>query len=226
MENNASPFASAFEALSHAVSDECEERQRVVGFSECSSSASEGQGHALPSACTLTERAGSLGGLGQALLVQRSAAAAEAARPKLSITTTRSLRVGRAKHVPPIIQEHAELQSAAAAAAAALGSTAPSREPLQGLHRAASSNIDMPSRWVDAAQRCRAVVGADAWGGARPFRQRSRKKECPMRCPMPAPLPALLHGALASGPPSHRRPRPIGAGCPRRRPPQTACQTP
>ncbi|PSC71830.1 hypothetical protein C2E20_4875 [Micractinium conductrix] len=133
---------------------------RVVGFAASAERAYSAGPEVLPIACPLAERQGSLGGLGALLRARSVQAEPEPPRgPRLSITTTRSLRVGtgqRSKRVPaaPRIQENAAEHhgSEESAGSVDLGSTAPSR-PAAPIARAPSGNIDiLPSARLVKAQ--------------------------------------------------------------------------
>ena len=132
---------------------------RVFGFERASSARLE-----MPSACSLAERPERQGSLGAALQRQQLNEQ-QPSRLRLSITTTRSLRVGgtqregRVSRVPRI-QEDSELAASSSGGCGHhgggggclselhLGSTAPSECDCMALTRASSSSIEVPARWV------------------------------------------------------------------------------
>lgn len=155
----ASAFASAFGGLSAWPEEEAGSPPEaspplVIGFERTASSAD--QEVALHGRSVLATRQGSLGA---ALAAQHSPASEEASGPKLSIQTTRSLRLTRVKAVTRVQEVAAELPAATAAAAAAggwgtgdggaredvLAGTLPAHRRL-ALSRAASGNIDIAPR--------------------------------------------------------------------------------
>ena len=146
---------------------------RTVGFQEPLATALEPSPKPA-AACHLAERQHSMGSLGQLL----RAAQAEQARPRLTIATTRSLRLpaaGRVKRVPRIM-EHEEA-AAAGSSSDLLGGTAPSREALPGMGMHRSSSIDIgPTRCV--------------------ARGTERRRRPPLACAQPWLLPRALPRAL------------------------------
>lgn len=121
--------------------------RRVVGFDR---SASSGDGLPRASSCATAERQGSLGGLNQLFREQRQQA--EAPRPRLTIATTRSLRLNSTRvRLVPRIQEDAELAAGAGGGVGGvdlLGTTAPSQALPNGMTRSCSGSIQVPHRWV------------------------------------------------------------------------------
>ncbi|KAL4436383.1 hypothetical protein ABPG77_009945 [Micractinium sp. CCAP 211/92] len=145
-----SPFASAFAAAEAAPFPQSPPPcARVVGFEERSASA--GLDLVKSQTCSLTERHKSVGGLNQLFRAASLQHEAEAPRPRLSITTARSLRgksANRARRVARI-EEHEPAADSRSGGDNVLRKRDPaSRQPLLhiGLARAASGNIDMPSR--------------------------------------------------------------------------------
>jgi hypothetical protein len=140
---------------------------RIVGFDRATSARVE-----MPSVCSLSERPERQGSLGAALQRQQ-AAELQPARMRLSVTTTRTHRVGGTQHEGrvsrvPRIQEESELPPATGGAGGSgggsggrhsggglsqlhLGTKAPSEGACAALARAASSTIEVPARWEPLA---------------------------------------------------------------------------
>ena len=136
--------------------------RRVVGFQRSASSSVEG----LPRACSTAERQASLGELNRALHDPlRTQGNLAGPRPRLTIQTSRSCRLGTRVKPVPRIQEDTELAAGGGGSNGGsgtpgttdLGATAPSRAPVLGMTRACSGNIDMPARWV--------LLGRELCGG-------------------------------------------------------------
>lgn len=179
MAGDLSPFAalSAFASASPPHSDEPSPGSgqgssslsrlgsRTVGFHEPPAVALEPSPK--PAACPLAARQHSMGSLGQLL----RAAQAEQARPRLTISTARSLKApasGRGRRVLRIA-EHEE-GPAGGSSSDLLGSTAPSHAAPAGMSMHRSSSIDIgPSRCGgNVGRHVRLGLGAACRSSAHP----------------------------------------------------------
>ncbi|KAL4420497.1 hypothetical protein ABPG75_010153 [Micractinium tetrahymenae] len=140
-----SPFASAFAAAEGTPFSQSPPAT-VVGFSIDERSTSVGLDAPRPQLCGMSERQGSLGGLNQLFRAASLQHEAEPPRPRLLISTARSLRTVTTSRVRRVarIEEH----EPGGGGGDGLGTTAPSNQPLlqHGLVRATSRNIDTPAR--------------------------------------------------------------------------------